>query len=190
MNLFNRAIDLGGGSKLALNWRVLGLLNLYRVLVPLVLLGLYSLGGSRGIAVDDPTAVLRRHGLLSVFRLVQRRFGAQTPGDPAFSDHSAGQRRHRELDVAAACLRRHCERLGAVAAGSGGRPGVLAAAAQRAVPGGRRRPRGARRHDLAAADRPHRHHGVRDRRLSGGGVVHLRRHPRAWSRAACTRARI
>ncbi|MGP0057469.1 MAG: hypothetical protein ACLPQI_18125, partial [Steroidobacteraceae bacterium] len=54
MNLFNRSIDLGGGSKLALNWRVLGLLNLYRVLVPLVLLGLYSLGGSRGIAVDDP----------------------------------------------------------------------------------------------------------------------------------------
>ena len=54
MNLFNRTIDLGGESKLALNWRVLGLLNLYRVLVPLVLLGLYSLGGSRGIAVDAP----------------------------------------------------------------------------------------------------------------------------------------
>ena len=28
----------------ALDWRVLGLLNLYRVLVPLVLLSLYSLG--------------------------------------------------------------------------------------------------------------------------------------------------
>ncbi|HME38524.1 MAG TPA: PAS domain-containing sensor histidine kinase [Steroidobacteraceae bacterium] len=41
-------------SKPALNWRVLGLLNLYRVLVPLVLLGLYSLGGARGIAVNYP----------------------------------------------------------------------------------------------------------------------------------------
>ena len=35
-------------SEPALNWRVLGLLNLYRVLVPLVLLSLYSLGGARG----------------------------------------------------------------------------------------------------------------------------------------------
>src|SRR6202789_3172640 len=32
-------------------WRVLAVLNLYRVLVPLVLLGLYSLGGARGLAV-------------------------------------------------------------------------------------------------------------------------------------------
>ena len=40
--------------KLAFNWRVLGILNLYRVLVPLVLLSLYSLGGSRGIAVESP----------------------------------------------------------------------------------------------------------------------------------------
>src|SRR6266403_3199078 len=38
----------------ALNWRVLGLLNLYRVLVPLVLLGLYSLGGARGTGVTSP----------------------------------------------------------------------------------------------------------------------------------------
>ena len=38
----------------ALNWRVLGLLNLYRVLVPLVLLGLYSLGGARAIGVTSP----------------------------------------------------------------------------------------------------------------------------------------
>jgi len=42
VNLFNRAIDLRGGSKLALNWRVLGLLNLYRVLVPLVLVWIYA----------------------------------------------------------------------------------------------------------------------------------------------------
>src|SRR5271167_170274 len=39
------------GISTALNWRVLGVLNLYRVLVPLLLLGLYSLGGARGIAV-------------------------------------------------------------------------------------------------------------------------------------------
>lgn len=35
----------------ALSWRVLAVLNLYRVLVPLVLVGLYSLGGARGFAV-------------------------------------------------------------------------------------------------------------------------------------------
>ena len=53
MNPFNRSSDRSNGSKLALNWRVLGLLNLYRVLVPLVLISLYSLGGGRGIAVDS-----------------------------------------------------------------------------------------------------------------------------------------
>jgi two-component system sensor histidine kinase PilS (NtrC family) len=35
----------------ALSWRVLAVLNFYRVLVPLVLVGLYSLGGARGFAV-------------------------------------------------------------------------------------------------------------------------------------------
>jgi two-component system sensor histidine kinase PilS (NtrC family) len=54
VDLLNRQFDRNTGPKIALNWRVLGLLNLYRVLVPLVLLGLYSLGGSRGIAVDSP----------------------------------------------------------------------------------------------------------------------------------------
>ncbi|MGO9989539.1 MAG: sensor histidine kinase [Steroidobacteraceae bacterium] len=54
MTLLNRPFDRSSGPKIALNWRVLGLLNLYRVLVPLVLLGLYSLGGSRGIAVESP----------------------------------------------------------------------------------------------------------------------------------------
>jgi two-component system, NtrC family, sensor histidine kinase PilS len=53
VNLANRPSDRSHGSKLALNWRVLGLLNLYRVLVPLVLISLYSLGGGRGIAVDS-----------------------------------------------------------------------------------------------------------------------------------------
>jgi two-component system sensor histidine kinase PilS (NtrC family) len=50
----NRPFDRRINSKSALNWRVLGLLNLYRVLVPLVLSGLYSLGGARGIAVNYP----------------------------------------------------------------------------------------------------------------------------------------
>jgi two-component system, NtrC family, sensor histidine kinase PilS len=40
-------------SKPALNWRVLGLLNLYRVLAPLMLLALYPLGAARGFAVDS-----------------------------------------------------------------------------------------------------------------------------------------
>jgi two-component system sensor histidine kinase PilS (NtrC family) len=40
-------------SKPALNWRVLGLLNLYRVLAPVTLLALFYLGGARGIAVTS-----------------------------------------------------------------------------------------------------------------------------------------
>jgi two-component system sensor histidine kinase PilS (NtrC family) len=47
---FDRRID----SKPALNWRVLGLLNLYRVLAPLMLLALYPLGSGRGFAVESP----------------------------------------------------------------------------------------------------------------------------------------
>ena len=46
---FDRKID----PKPALPWRVLGLLNLYRVLAPLMLLGLYFLGSARGIAVSS-----------------------------------------------------------------------------------------------------------------------------------------
>jgi two-component system sensor histidine kinase PilS (NtrC family) len=37
----------------ALDWRVLGLLNLYRILVPLMLTGLYLLGGSHGLVLDS-----------------------------------------------------------------------------------------------------------------------------------------
>src|SRR6202789_4267627 len=48
-----RSFDHNSDSKPALNWRVLGLLNLYRVLTPLVLLGLYPLGAARGFAVDS-----------------------------------------------------------------------------------------------------------------------------------------
>ena len=50
----NRQVDPGNNATPALNWRVLGVLNLYRVLAPLVLLALYPLGGARGFAVDSP----------------------------------------------------------------------------------------------------------------------------------------
>src|ERR1700733_6194937 len=39
--------------KPAMNWRVLGLLNLYRVLAPLMLLALYPLGTARGFTIDS-----------------------------------------------------------------------------------------------------------------------------------------
>jgi two-component system, NtrC family, sensor histidine kinase PilS len=50
----NPPFDRNMDSKPALNWRVLAVLNLYRVLAPLVLLGLFFLGGARGIAVTSP----------------------------------------------------------------------------------------------------------------------------------------
>ncbi len=77
----NPHLELKNGSKLALNWRVLGLLNLYRVLVPLVLASLYSLGGGRGIAVDSPGLFFAAagfylgFGLFSV-HLVRKRLGS------------------------------------------------------------------------------------------------------------------
>ncbi len=49
-----RDLDRITGPRTALNWRVLGILNLYRVLVPLVLVGLYYLGGPRGLALEFP----------------------------------------------------------------------------------------------------------------------------------------
>ena len=77
----NRPIDRTVGSKLALDWRVLGILNLYRVLVPLVLVSVYSLGGDRGLTVDSPrlffaaTTFYLAFGLFSVI-LVRRRVGS------------------------------------------------------------------------------------------------------------------
>jgi two-component system, NtrC family, sensor histidine kinase PilS len=75
----NRPIDpIAGPGKTALNWRVLGLLNLYRVLVPIMLLGLYSLTGARGIGVTSPRLFFGAalsylcYGLLSVI-FVRRR---------------------------------------------------------------------------------------------------------------------
>src|SRR6202789_2031575 len=59
-------------------WRVLAVLNLYRVLVPLVLLGLYSLGGARGFAVYSSqvffgaTVFYFCFGLVSVLFVRQR----------------------------------------------------------------------------------------------------------------------
>jgi two-component system, NtrC family, sensor histidine kinase PilS len=49
----NRHTDPSSDAKPALNWRVLGLLNLYRVLAPLVLLALYPLGSVRGFTVES-----------------------------------------------------------------------------------------------------------------------------------------
>src|SRR5271167_4209520 len=74
------------GINPALNWRVLGVLNLYRVLVPLLLLGLYSLGGARGFSVYSAqlffgaTVFYLSFGIASVV-LVRRRLassGVQT----------------------------------------------------------------------------------------------------------------
>jgi two-component system sensor histidine kinase PilS (NtrC family) len=47
---FDRRIEHASRDP-AMVWRVLAVLNLYRVLVPLVLLGLFFLGGARGFAV-------------------------------------------------------------------------------------------------------------------------------------------
>ena len=47
----NRPINRASDRDPALSWRILAVLNLYRVLVPLVLLGLYPLGSSRGFAI-------------------------------------------------------------------------------------------------------------------------------------------
>jgi two-component system, NtrC family, sensor histidine kinase PilS len=75
---FDRRIDHRAGRDPALVWRVLAVLNLYRVLVPLVLLGLYSLGGARGFAVYSSqlffgsTVFYFCFGLVSVLFVRQR----------------------------------------------------------------------------------------------------------------------
>jgi two-component system sensor histidine kinase PilS (NtrC family) len=77
----NPQFGRGGGFKLALDWRVLGILNLYRVLVPLVMASLYSLGGGRGLTIVSPrlffcaTVFYLCFGLVSVV-LVRRRVGS------------------------------------------------------------------------------------------------------------------
>jgi two-component system sensor histidine kinase PilS (NtrC family) len=80
MNIVNRKFEPTAVQKTGLNWRVLGILNLYRVLVPLVLLGLYALGGSRGLPVELPQLFLGASvaylcfGFASII-LVRRRLG-------------------------------------------------------------------------------------------------------------------
>jgi two-component system, NtrC family, sensor histidine kinase PilS len=80
---FDRRIDHHSGRDPALVWRVLAVLNLYRVLVPLVLLGLYSLGGARGFAVYSSqlffgsTVFYFCFGLVSVLFVRQRLASAQ-----------------------------------------------------------------------------------------------------------------
>jgi two-component system sensor histidine kinase PilS (NtrC family) len=62
----------------ALSWRVLAVLNLYRLLVPLVLLSLYSLGVARGFAVNSPqlffgsTVFYFCFGLISIMLVRER----------------------------------------------------------------------------------------------------------------------
>jgi two-component system, NtrC family, sensor histidine kinase PilS len=66
-----------------LNWRVLAVLNLYRILVPLVLMALYSIAGTRGIRLDSARLYLSAatfylcFGLVSVI-LVRRRLATAT----------------------------------------------------------------------------------------------------------------
>jgi two-component system sensor histidine kinase PilS (NtrC family) len=80
---FDRRIDHGGNRDPAMVWRVLAVLNLYRVLVPLVLLGLYSLGGARGFAVYSSqvffgaTVFYFCFGVVSVLFVRQRLASAQ-----------------------------------------------------------------------------------------------------------------
>jgi two-component system sensor histidine kinase PilS (NtrC family) len=80
---FDRRIDPITGRDPAMVWRVLAVLNLYRVLVPLVLLGLYSLGGARGFAVYSSqvffgaTVFYFCFGLVSVLFVRQRLASAQ-----------------------------------------------------------------------------------------------------------------
>ena len=75
-----RDSDRPSDGRPALNWRVLALLNLYRVLVPLMLAGLYLLGGAKGIYLESQDvffvsiAFYLCFGLLNVI-LVRRRLG-------------------------------------------------------------------------------------------------------------------
>lgn len=72
------SIDPPIGPRHALNWRVLGLLNLYRVLVPLALLALNSLSDQRALTVGSPrifygaTLFYLAFGLLNAFAVRRR----------------------------------------------------------------------------------------------------------------------
>jgi two-component system sensor histidine kinase PilS (NtrC family) len=73
--------DAGQPISPALTWRVLGVLNLYRVLVPLVLIGVYYLGGTRTLGVASPSAFFSAAATYLLFGfvcilLVKRRLGS------------------------------------------------------------------------------------------------------------------
>jgi two-component system, NtrC family, sensor histidine kinase PilS len=70
INILNSSVEPARGAKIGLNWRVLGILNLFRILVPLVLLGLHSLGGSRGLPVESPRLFLVAAGAYLCFGIV------------------------------------------------------------------------------------------------------------------------
>jgi two-component system, NtrC family, sensor histidine kinase PilS len=77
----SRNTTMGQTTPPELTWRVLGVLNLYRVLVPMVLIGVYDLGGSRTLGVESPSLFFGASlaylcfGLLTVL-VVKRRFGS------------------------------------------------------------------------------------------------------------------
>ena len=79
----NRQSDYYVDAHPDLNWRVLAVLNLYRILVPLVLMALYSIGGTRGIRVESAQLYLGAavfylcFGLISII-LVRRRLASAT----------------------------------------------------------------------------------------------------------------
>jgi two-component system sensor histidine kinase PilS (NtrC family) len=70
MNFADRKFRPVAGPKIGLNWRVLGILNLFRILVPVVLLSLHSLGGSRGLPVESPRLFLIAASAYLCFGLV------------------------------------------------------------------------------------------------------------------------
>ena len=70
MNVADRKFQPFAEPKIGLNWRVLGILNLFRILVPLVLLSLHSLGGSRGLPVESPRLFLMAAGAYLCFGFV------------------------------------------------------------------------------------------------------------------------
>lgn len=72
--------DAGPRISPALTWRVLGILNLYRILVPLVLIAVYRLGGARTIGVESPSALFIASAVYLAFGcigvlVVKRRVG-------------------------------------------------------------------------------------------------------------------
>ena len=161
---------------------MLGVLNLYRVLVPLVLLGLYSLGGARGFAVDSAAAVLWRHDILPVLRARAASFWCAGAWRAPMCRPSC---RRRSTSSLLMLLLHAC---GGVASGLGLLLLVPVGALAFLLP-----PRSAlflaavaviavlARHDLAAARRPRRHQFLRHRGSAWESCCSPSRRPRASS---------